>query len=148
MEMITTFLIIIGSFIAFVLFWIFIVWMIAQMAGWPKLVEKYPPRQPWNETCWRMQSARLRNRGNYNGVLNVCADAEGVHFSTIFPFRFGNAPFSVPWVEISGHKRQRFLSTMVELQFQRVPDVPVLISVNLADRLVKASGGAWSYAEG
>ena len=42
MEIINAFLIIIGSLIAFILFWIFVVWLIAQMAGWPKLVEKYP----------------------------------------------------------------------------------------------------------
>ena len=145
METITTFLIIAGAVVAFALFWIFIVWLIAQIAGWPKLVEKYPPRQPWNETCWRMQSAQLRSWANYNGVLNVCADSEGVHFATIFPFRAGNAPFSVPWVEINGRKRQRFLQTVVELRFQRVPDIPMQISVRLADQLVKASGGAWTF---
>lgn len=147
METITTLFMIVGSFFAFALFWIVIVWLIAQVAGWPKLVEKYPPRQPWNETCWRMQSAQLRNWANYSGVLNVCADAEGIHFSTIFPFHIGNAPFFVPWSEISGHKRQRFLQATVELRFQRVPTIPIHIRVNLANRLVKASGNAWVYDE-
>ena len=87
------------------------------------------------------------NGANYNGVLTVCADAENVQFSTILPFRFGNAPFSVPWMEINGRKRQRFLQTVVELRFQRVPNIPMHISVNLAERLVKASGGSWMYDE-
>ncbi len=147
MENITTLLIIVGSFIAFALFWIVIVWLIAQMAGWPKLVEKYPARQPWNETCWWMQSAQLGKWANYSGILKVCADAEGIHCSTIFPFHIGNAPFSVPWSEISGRKRQRFLQSTVELRFQRVPSIPMRISASLANRLVEASGTVWAYDE-
>ncbi|MCP4421745.1 MAG: hypothetical protein GY805_34465 [Chloroflexi bacterium] len=136
---------IIGGLIAFALFWSVIVWLIAQIAGWPKLVEKYPPRRPWNETCWRLQSAQIRTWANYNGILKVCADAEGIHISTILPFSMGNAPFSVPWSEINGRKRERFLLSIVELRFQRVPDIPMQISLVLADRLVQASGGAWLY---
>ena len=145
MESLNTLLIIIGSLFAFALFWIAIVWLIAQIAGWPKLAEKYPPRRPWNETCWRMQSAQLRRWANYNGILKVCADAEGIHISTIFPFSIGNAPFSVPWSEINGRKRQRFVISIVELRFQRVPDIPMQISPALADRLVEVSGSAWQY---
>ena len=138
--------IIVISIIAFTLFWGGMVWLIAQIAGWPKLVEKYPARQPWNETCWRMQSAQLR-WANYNGILKVCADAEGIHISTIFPFSVGNAPFSVPWSEINGRKQQRFFLPMVELRFQRVPKMPMRISLVLAKRLVEASGGAWQFDE-
>ncbi len=147
MENITILLIIFGSLIAFALFWSAVVWSISLTAGWPKLVEKYPSRQPWNETCWRMQSARIRKWANYNGILNVCADAEGVHFSTIFLFAIGNAPFSVPWPEINGLKQQRFLLSTVELRFQRVSNIPIQISLVLANRLVEASGGAWQYEE-
>ena len=145
METIRILLIIFGSLIAFALFWSFIVWLIAQIAGWPKLAEKYPRRQPWNETCWHMQSARLRGWANYSGVIKVCADAEGIHISTIFPFSMGNAPFSVPWVEINGRKQQRFVIPIVELRFQRVPGIPMQISRSLADRMVEASGGVWRY---
>lgn len=148
METIRILLIIFGSLIAFALFWSAIVWLTAQAAGWPKLVAKYPPRRPWNETCWRWQSAQLRKWANYNGILKVCADAEGIHISTPFPFSMGNAPFSVPWVEINGRKRQRFLVSIVELRFQRAPDIPMQISPVLADRLVEAASGAWQYEEG
>ena len=82
---------------------------------------------------------------NYNSVLNVCADAEGIHVSTIILFAIGNSPFSVPWPEISGHQRQGFLQSAVELRFQRVPDVPMTISINLANQLVQASDGMWQY---
>jgi len=148
METLRILLIIFGSLIAFALFWSAIVWIIAQIAGWPKLAAKYPPRRPWNETCWRMQSARLRNWANYSGILKVCADAEGIHISAIFPFSIGNAPFSVPWSEINGRKHQRFLQPIVELRFQRVPDIPMQISLVLANRLAEAAGGAWQVEEG
>ena len=148
MDTLNTILIAVGALIAFAIFWSFIVWLIAQIAGWPKLVEKYPARQPWNETCWRMQSARLRRWANYNGVLKVCADMEGIHVSTIFPFAMGNPPFSVPWTEINGRKQQHFLTPTVELRFQRVPNIPMRISLTLANHLAQASGGVWQYEEG
>ncbi len=92
-----------------------------------------------------MQSAQFGRWANYNGILKFCADAEGIHISTIFPFFMGNAPFSVPWLEITGRKRQRFLTSTVELRFQRVPDVPIQIGLVLANRLAKVSGDAWQY---
>ena len=145
MENIPEFLILPFSLTAFILFWLALVWFIAKIAGWPQIAEKYPPRQPWNETCWRMQSAQLGSWANYNGILKICADAEGIHISAFFAFALSHPPFSVPWVEINGRKQKRFLMHDVELTFQRVPTIPIRINLALANRLVKASGGVWQY---
>ena len=145
MEAIYTAAIVAGSILAFALFWAFVVWLISRLSGWGTLAEQYPERRPWDATCWRMQSARFRGSSNYNGVLKVCADMEGIHVSTIFPFNVGHRPFSVPWYEIEGREQQRFLFREVELRFQRAPKLPMRISPALAARLVQASGGAWRY---
>jgi hypothetical protein len=146
METIAPYLAIPGAVIILMLFWFGVVWFIAQMAGWPKLVEKYPARQPWNEKCWSLQSAYIR-WAQYRGVLRVCADAEGVHFSVIFPFSVSQRPFSVPWTDITGHKKRVYFIYGVELQFQQVPSIPIKISTRLADNLVEASNGAWKYEQ-
>ena len=146
METIPPYLIIPGAVIIFALFWFGVVWLIAQMSGWPKLAEKYPARQLWNETCWSLQSALVR-WAQYRGILRVCADAEGVHFSVIFPFSVSQQPFSVPWTEVTGHKKRISFIYGVELHFQQVPSVTIKISTRLADNLVEASSGAWKYGQ-
>lgn len=137
--------IIASAALAFVLFWLFVVWLISRMSGWGALAERYPARRPWNETCWRLQSARFRLSSNYSGILTVCADAEGMHVSVNVFFRIGHPAFSVPWAEVEGIERQLFLFREVELRFQRAPALPMRISPQLARRLAEASNGAWTY---
>ena len=148
METVPLPLIIVGAFIAFVLFWLAVVWVIAQMGGWPRLAEKYPARQPWNPQCWSLQSALLRRWSQYRGVIRFCADSEALHLSVLFPFSLAHKPLSIPWQEITGQKKMRFFYYGVELRFQQAPKIPMHIRRALADRLVEASGGAWQYEEG
>jgi hypothetical protein len=148
METVPLPLIIVGGFIAIVLFWLAVVWAIAQLAGWPRLAEKYPARQPWNPQCWSLQSALFRNWSQYRGVLRVCADSEGMHLSVLFPFSVAHKPLSIPWHEITGQKKTRFFYYGVELRFQQEPKIPMHIRRALADHLVEASGGMWQYEDG
>jgi hypothetical protein len=148
MENIPLPLFIVAAFVAVVLFWVAVVWVIAQIAGWPKLAEKYPARQPWNPQCWSLQSALLRGWSQYRSVLRVCADNEGMHLSVMFPFSVAHKPLSIPWHEITGQKKTRFFYYGVELRFQQAPKIPMHIRRGLADQLVAASGGAWRYEEG
>ena len=145
MENINIILIVIGAFLAIVLFWSAIVWLIAQIAGWPQLAEKYPGREPWNPKCWSLQSALLRGWSQYRAVLRVCADREALHLSVIFPFSIAHKPLTIPWQEISGKKKTRWLYYGVELRCQQAPNIPIHIRTTLADHLVEASDGAWHY---
>ena len=147
MENLNIILIVIGAFLSIVLFWLVIVWLIAQVAGWPRLAEKYPKREPWNPKCRSLQSALLRGWSQYRGVLRVCADNEALHLSVLFPFSVAHKPLSIPWSEISGKKKTRFLYYGVELRCQQVPNIPIHIRRSLADYLVEVTGGAWQYEE-
>ncbi|MCB8943617.1 MAG: hypothetical protein H6658_07670 [Ardenticatenaceae bacterium] len=138
-------LIVIGAAFAFVIFWLTIVWFIAQVAGWPKLAEKYPAREPWNPQCWSLQSALVRGWSQYRAVLRFCADSEKLHISVLFPFSIAHKPLSIPWHEISGVKKTRWFIYGVELRFQQAPNIPIHITTNLANRLVEAASGAWQY---
>ena len=148
MESLNITFIIIGALIAFALFWSAIVWIIAQLAGWPQLAEKYPGREPWNPQCWSLQSALFRGWAQYRSSIRVCADSESLHLSAIFPFSVANKPITVPWHEIQGVKKTRWFYYGVELRFQQAPDIPVNITTHLADRLVEATGGVWQYEKG
>ncbi len=146
-ETITIILIILAFFIVFPLFWSTIVYLISRLGGWGSMAEAYPYREPLAADCFSLQSAILRLASNYNGVLKICADERGLYFSVLFLFRPGHAPFFVPWEEISGTKKQYFLYPVVDLRFQRTPNLPFRIYKRTADRLVAVANGRWAYKE-
>jgi hypothetical protein len=147
MESVPIPLIILGGFLAFILFWMGIVWIIAQAAGWSQLAEKYPARQPWNPQCWPLQSALVRRWSQYRAVLKFCADEQALHISVLFPFSVAHKPLSIPWAEITGQKRRRFFYYGIQLTFQQTPKIPIYIRQGLADKLVAAANGQWHYTD-
>lgn len=144
METLQSMFIILGSILAFILFWMAIIWLIAQLSGWSKLAKVYPAHTPFNETCWSMQSGRFRGYSNYSGILLVCADGHALHLSTFILFRPGNPPLSIPWEDITS-KTKTF---GIELRFFRAEGVPLLISRQLAERLEQASAGKFRLETG
>ncbi len=146
-ETVTTILIILAFIVIFPLFWSVIVFLISRLGGWGSIAESYPSREPRSAQCFSMQSAILRFTTSYRGVIKICADEEGVYFSVMFLFRPGHSPFFVPWEEISGSKKNYFIFNMVELRFQRTPNIPVRLYKPTADRLIQAANGRWAYED-
>jgi len=146
-ETTTTILIILAFFVVFPLFWSAIVYLISRLGGWGSMAEAYPYHEPLSAQCFSMQSAILRFSSNYNGVLKICADDEGLYFSVFFLFRPGHSAFFVPWGEISGTKKSYFFYKMIDLRFQRTPDLPFRIYQSTADKLVAVANGRWAYKE-
>ena len=146
-ETTTILLSILGFFVIFPLFWATVVFLISRIGGWGSMAEAYTYREPHAATCFSMQSAILRLASNYNGVLKICADSEGVYFSVMFLFRPGHSPFFVPWEEITGTKKIYFLYPVVDLRFQRTPNLPFRLYKRTADRLVDVANGRWAYKE-
>jgi hypothetical protein len=146
-EILTTTLIILGFFVIFPLFWSAIVFLISRIGGWGSMAESYPYREPLAANCFSLQSAILRFSSSYNGVLKICADEQGVYFSVLFLFRPGHSPFFVPWEEITGTKKIYTFYPVVDLRFQRTPNLPFRLYKRSADRLVEAANGRWAYTE-
>lgn len=146
-ETTTIVLIILGFFIVFPLFWSAIVFLISRLGGWGSMAEAYPYREPLIVQCFSLQSAILRLASNYNAVLKICADEQGLYFSVMFLFRPGHAPFFVPWEEITGTQKQYFLYPVVDLRFQRTPNLPFRVYKRTADKLVEVANGRWAYTE-
>ncbi|MAT96844.1 MAG: hypothetical protein CL608_06850 [Anaerolineaceae bacterium] len=146
-ETTTVLLIILAFIIVFPLFWSAVVFLISRLGGWGSMAEAYPYREPLSAQCFAMQSAILRLASSYRGVLKICADDEGLYFSVMFLFRPGHSPFFVPWGEISGTKKSYFLYPVIELRFQRTPNLPFRIYKRTADRLVDVANGRWAYSE-
>jgi hypothetical protein len=147
-EIVTTILIILAFFIIFPLFWSGIVFFISRLSGWSSMAETYTYHEPHAAQCYSGQSAILRLTSSYKGVLKICADDQGLYFSVMFLFRPGHSPFFVPWGEISGTKKNYFLYNVVDLRFQRTPNLPFRIYRRTADRLRDVANGRWAYEEG
>ncbi|MCC6604791.1 MAG: hypothetical protein IT327_16395 [Anaerolineae bacterium] len=146
-ETVTLILIIFAFSVVFPLFWATIAFLISRLGGWGSMAEAYPYREPLIVQCFPLQSAILRFMSNYNAVVKICADEQGLYFSVMFLFRPGHAPFFVPWEEISGTRKQYFLYPVVDLRFQRTPNLPFRVYKRTADRLVEVANGRWAYKE-
>lgn len=144
-ETITITMVIFAFIVIFPLFWSAIIFLISRLGGWGSMAEAYPSREPGSAQCFSLQSAILRFMSNYNAVVKICADEQGLYFSVMFLFRPGHSPFFVPWEEISGTKKQYFLYPVVELRFQRTPNLPFRVYQRTADKLVAAANGRWAY---
>jgi hypothetical protein len=86
-----------------------------------------------------------------------------VKFSVLFPFRFAHPSVFVPWGEIIGEEEihtvfedlqiqgrlmirgDNLTYRTVRLRFSKEPSVIFEIRTELAQRLERSSGGAWSY---
>lgn len=126
--------------VVFPLFWIAAIWLTAQLSGWRQLAEVYPERPLQTPTCWKWQSIVLRWTSSYSGILTVCADDDGVTITPMRLFRFGHAPFTIPWEDMTV-VNNRF---SVKLRLRRMPKLTVKITRKLAAQWVAVANGRFS----
>ncbi len=127
--------------VVFPLFWCGVVFLTAYLGGWLRLAKQYRYEGPWPERRWSLQSARI-GWGNYNGILTVGANWEGLYLKPMLLFRCGHPPLFIPWYDLSV-KQSGTLFKAVELRFQRVPSVRIRLSRKLGQRLADVAGDGW-----
>ena len=79
----------------FVGLWLVMGFVISLMGGWWSLAERYRTDRPFPAHVRRFQRGQMRFMINYNGVLTVASDAEGVYLGMMFLFRLGHPPLFV-----------------------------------------------------
>ena len=128
-------------FTIFPLFWMGITFLLGQLGGWAALAQVYRFDGQFHGDRWGMQSGRL-GFVNYNHVLTVGANSEGLYMKPLFFFRFGQPPLFIPWYDISVERKDGLFSQM-EYRFQRGPSVRLKLRQGLSNRLEQAAGEAW-----
>lgn len=88
-----------GFAVVFPAFWCGVVWVVGAM-GWRQLAARYPAGGPATGRTFRMVSGTI-GLANYNGVLYVTAEPEGLHLAVLSLFRVGHPPIRIPWTEIT-----------------------------------------------
>ncbi len=129
--------------VTWLLFWVAVVRLIARF-GWRSLAMAYPlDRAAFEGERITMQTALLRRWVSYKKSITFTASREGVML-TIHPFfKFGHAPILLPWSELTITQETRMLMKMIRLEPRRAPQVPILISASLGNRLKNIAGDEW-----
>ena len=89
-----------GFFLLFPLFWMFIIWVVSQM-GWQALARSYRMHGEFYGETRTFQSGVLNRWVNYNNVLIVGWNGEGLFLHVFFLFRINHPPIFIPWEEIA-----------------------------------------------
>lgn len=119
--------------IFFVAMWIASGYAVALFGGWRLLARHFRAQAPFSGRKWRMQSAQMRWMCNYNNVLTVGANEMGLFLATMFLFRSGHPPLSIPWTEISVTGTSRFLFVrFVDLRLGQSENIPFKVRTDLA----------------
>ena len=85
----------------------------------------------------------MRKGMGYNNAVSIGASPRGLFLSPFLFFRPGHPPLFVRWGEVTVAHKKILGFQRIELRFQRVRDVPVVISPRLAERLASAAGPEW-----
>ena len=126
--------------VIFPLFWCGVIFLVAYLSGWATLARVYRFDGYFQGRQWSFQSAQI-GWGNYNGVLTVGANWEGLYLKPFFLFRFGHPPLFIPWYDISVKQTGSLFKSM-EFRFQRAGSVRLRLSQKLSLRLAEAAGDA------
>ncbi|MDB5101433.1 MAG: hypothetical protein JWM80_5854 [Cyanobacteria bacterium RYN_339] len=123
----------------FVTLWVTIGHMLAWAGGWHQLARRYVATDGFSGESHGFCSGEM-GWTNYNGVLWLGTDGEGLRLAVMFPFRGGHPPLFLPWHEVRlGERKKRFLSgEWVTLHLGSEEDVRLCLPARKADALLPA----------
>ena len=123
-----------GIFLFALVAWALIINMLGRLAGWARLALDYRSDNEMPATRFRMRSALLRGWAHYGKCITFGVDARGLHLSS-FGALLGHPRLFIPWSDVSVTPKKVWWARCVELRFRRAPEIPVLISARLADKI-------------
>jgi hypothetical protein len=119
----------------FIPLWCAVSVYIAFMGGWRQLAKHYRANNPFLGKKFYFQSASMKGMTNYNKVLTIGVNREGLFISALFIFRLGHPPLLIPWPEITFKEKEGNFYDRCELRFARSPDIPFTISKKLREKI-------------
>ena len=92
----------------FVLMWLGVGTMLAELSGWPRLARTFPGGARPDGQRLRRQVVKIGSV-NENGVTGIVVSAAGLYLDTMFLFRFRRPPVLIPWNLVRPLTERRFL---------------------------------------
>jgi len=127
-------------FLAIIGFLFVLFFLIGRISGWSTLANVYRSPGEFLGQRWRFQSGQLRWHLGYNNCLTIGANESGLYLSVFFLFRFGHPSLFIPWGDISANTRKGFWCRYMEFRFKLAPMIPLRLSLQLGEKVIKASG--------
>jgi hypothetical protein len=129
--------------IFFVMLWIGVGFLVAQLSGWGELSRCYRLGNPFSGRRWYFRRGRMRLMMSYNNCLTVGSNPEGLYLAVLFLFRVGHPPLFVPWQDISVMTGKLLLWEWTEFRFRQAPGVWLRLYGALGDELRAEAGKSW-----
>jgi hypothetical protein len=121
--------------------------IISVVGGWSSLSIVYRAQVPFNGQTWTMQSGQMRRFTNYNNVLTLGANQEGLYLACMFLFRFMHPPLLIPWSEIKVRRTKGWIFEYVTFTLGHEQTIPLRIRAKVAERLQHEAGSRWPVEE-
>lgn len=101
--------------------WIFVLWLLSELSGWPKLAAIYRAEQPPSGRRLLMQGGWVGSTW-YRGCLTIYTSYEGLYVSLWPIFRFREPPLFIPWSAIHNAREKRWMfARLVEFEIGSPP---------------------------
>jgi hypothetical protein len=84
---------------------------------------------------------------NYNNVLTLGVNQQGLYLASMFLFRFMHPPLLVPWSEIKVRRSKGWVFECVILTMGHDLAIPLPIRAKLTAKLRASAGNAWPVEE-
>lgn len=123
--------------IFFIVIWTAVCFILAKVGGWQKLARIYRHDGQFNGKRWHFRSCRMNGYVNYNGCLTFGASSAGLYLKILPLFCFYHPPLLIPWSQIKTEKNND--SSYCKLTFSPIPDIQILISESLCEKILSAS---------
>jgi len=131
----------------FVSFWLLSCALASWSGGWSALARSYRAPAPFVGLKWRLRGAQMRWWMNYNNVLTIGVNAQGMYLAVMFLFRFRHPPLLIPWSDIRVRCRRGWIVNYVTLTLGRELQIPLRMRSSLAAKLRAAAGASWPVEE-
>ena len=122
----------------FIALWICVCKLISVFGGWQALSRVYRADSAFNDQKLWLKSVGIRRWTNYNNCITLGVNKYELYVSVLPIFRIGHPPLLIPWTDISTEAvARRLLPDLVKFKFAKQPDVPMVFSKRLAERIFK-----------
>jgi hypothetical protein len=89
----------------------------------------------------------MRRLANYNRVLTIGVNPQGLYLATMFLFRFMHPPLLVPWSEIKVQRSKGWMFEYVTLTLGHELAIPLRVRARLAAKMRESAGTYWPVEE-
>ena len=118
---------------------------VSWIGGWSALSRIYRTQIQFVGAKWMMQSAQMRWWMNYNNILTLGVNPQGLYLAVLFLFRFRHPPLLIPWSDIKVRRSSGWIFEYAILTLGHEIEIPLKISKSLAEKLRAAAGASWRW---